>query len=415
MTSSELPSNTWSLLQKLTFRFIFTYILLYIFLMFAVVFLESPLKWFAENILHWGSNLNVRSTGSGDQTYNYVLIAFNLFLVLIIVPIWSYFDRNRNSYSTLMHWFFLFIRIVLFLAMFLYGPVKLFKGQFPDHSLIRLLQPVGEMSPMGLAWTFMGHSFMYNIFIGFAEVLGALLILYRRTVTLGSLVIIGVMSNVAMMSFTYDIPVKLFSIHLLLMATVLLSADLKRVIKFFWKNEATKSVNYYNYTDSPSLRKIGSVLKSAVIFIVLAATLIQVFVQFKIQDQLKERSEFYGIWEVQSFESNGMVLPPLTTDSFRWDYFIVDKKKKVIIKSMTGRRKLLNFELKPEDQKIIFAYNIEMEKYPFSYAFNDSASLSMSGVLEGDSLSIQLRRKPLSDFQLINRGFRWVNEFPYNR
>ncbi|MFY0684300.1 MAG: hypothetical protein JXR20_07100 [Balneola sp.] len=415
MTSSELPNNNWSLTQKLTFRFIFTYILLYILLMFAAVFLESPLIWFAENILHWGSHLKVQSTGSGDQTYNYVLIGFNLFLVLIIVPIWSYFDRRRNSYSTLLQWFLLFIRSVLFVAMFLYGSVKLIKGQFPDPSLYRLLQPIGELSPMGLAWTFMGYSFIYNIFIGFAEVLGALLLMFRKTVTLGSLVIIGVMSNVAIMNFTYDIPVKLFSLHLLLMATILLSADLNRLIKFFIRNKATESVDYYVFFKNLTLRKLGSALRGFVVFVVLFATTIQIFVQFNAHDQLKEKSEFYGIWEVEKFESNGAVLPPLTTDYYRWEYFIVDSKRIAIVKTMTGNIKSLNFDLVPDQNKITFSYNIKSTSYPFTYAFTNSSSLMMNGVLQGDTLTIQLNRKPLSDFHLINRKFRWISERPFNR
>ena len=66
-----------------------------------------------------------------------------------------------------VYWFQVILRVFLFLAMTLYGLAKIFKGQFPDPSLEQLLQPVGEMSPMGLAWTFMGHSVaMAVVFVG---------------------------------------------------------------------------------------------------------------------------------------------------------------------------------------------------------------------------------------------------------
>ncbi|MEP0005255.1 MAG: hypothetical protein ABJ387_09405 [Balneola sp.] len=414
MTSPQPKATNWSITQKLIFRIIFSYIVLYVVLMFAVVFLETPLKWFAQNIIHWGQDLQVRSTGSGDQTYNFVLISFNLFLVLIIVPIWSFFDRKRDSYSTLLHWLFLFLRIVLFCAMLLYGSVKLVKGQFPDHSLYRLLQPLGEMSPMGLAWTFMGHSFMYNLFIGFAEVLGGLLMLYRKTVTLGSLVIIGVMSNVAMMNMTYDIPVKLFSFHLLLMAFVLLSKDFNRLVNFFLKNETAQPVQFYTYFKNSGIRKFGSVIRGLIAFIVLATTLIQIFLQFNIHDQLKEKSEFYGIWKVETFTDNGVGRPPLTTDTFRWEYLIIDQKKKAIVKKMDGSRMGYDFALDTTHQKIDFMSL--SGSYKFNYSMkNDSNYLKLNSLQNVDSLSITLRRKPLSDFRLINHEFRWVNEFPFNR
>lgn len=413
MTSPQPKATNWSITQKLIFRAIFSYLVLYIVLMFTVVFLETPLKWFAQNIIHWGQDLQVRSTGSGDQTYNFVLISFNLFLVLIIVPIWSFFDRKRDSYSTLLHWLFLFLRIVLFCAMLLYGSVKLVKGQFPDHSLYRLLQPLGEMSPMGLAWTFMGHSFMYNLFIGFAEVLGGLLMLYRKTVTIGSLVIIGVMSNVAMMNFTYDIPVKLFSLHLLLMASILLSKDFNRLLNFFLKNEATPPAQFYTYFKNSGIRKFGSVIRSIIVFLVFAATLIQIFLQFNIHDQLKEKSEFYGIWKVETFSNNGVDLPPLTTDTFRWEYLIIDQKKKAIVKKMDGSRMEYDFVLDSVNQKIDL--NRLSGSYQLSYSFRDSNYLELNSLQNIDSISVTLRRKPLSDFRLINQEFRWVNEFPFNR
>ena len=46
-----------------------------------------------------------------------------------------------------------------------------------DRSLRR---PIGDMSPMGLLWTFMGHSQPYTKLAGGAEVLGAVLLLSRR-------------------------------------------------------------------------------------------------------------------------------------------------------------------------------------------------------------------------------------------
>ncbi len=62
------------------------------------------------------------------------------------------------------------------------------------------------------------------------------LLFYRKTITIGSMVVVGVMINVVMMNFSYDIPVKLFSVHLVLMAFILLLADGRRVIGFFFRN-----------------------------------------------------------------------------------------------------------------------------------------------------------------------------------
>ncbi|HVS63755.1 MAG TPA: hypothetical protein VMT85_09690 [Thermoanaerobaculia bacterium] len=83
--------------------------------------------------------------------------------------------------------------------------------------LERLSQTIGESSPMGLLWNMMGYSRLYNLFSGGVDVLGGVLLLFRRTATLGALVAIGAMANVVLLNFAYDVPVKLYSMHLLLM------------------------------------------------------------------------------------------------------------------------------------------------------------------------------------------------------
>src|SRR5947199_1204250 len=105
--------------------------------------------------------------------------------------------------------------------MLSFGAYKVIKSQFPAPSLDRLLEPYGDSSPMGLLWTFMGASKAYTIFGGFAEMLGGALLTVRRTTLLGALVCIGVITNIVMLNFSYDVPVKLYSTHLLLMAIFL--------------------------------------------------------------------------------------------------------------------------------------------------------------------------------------------------
>ena len=71
---------------------------------------------------------------------------------------------------------------------------------------------------MGLLWTFMGASESYTIFSGISEMAGGLLVTARRTTLLGALVCIGVLGNIVMLNFSYDVPVKLLSCHLFAMA-----------------------------------------------------------------------------------------------------------------------------------------------------------------------------------------------------
>ena len=69
MIFSQESMEPWKFVNKLTFRFLFAYLVLYILLLPLSLFLETPLRWFAENILHWGSDFKMQSTGSGDRAF----------------------------------------------------------------------------------------------------------------------------------------------------------------------------------------------------------------------------------------------------------------------------------------------------------------------------------------------------------
>lgn len=90
-------------------------------------------------------------------------------------------------------------RWYVFVFLNVYGLGKIVGGQFyrrgrlPDDVANTLL---GEAGAYELAWTFMGYSFVYILFIGLVEVLGAWLLLWERTKLLGVAVLLPVMVNI---------------------------------------------------------------------------------------------------------------------------------------------------------------------------------------------------------------------------
>ncbi len=410
MNSNQIQSKNWSITSKIAFRFFFSYFILFILLLFLALFIETPLRWFADVILNWGADFKLESTGSGDRSFDYVRFALNLILAFIVSIIWSFLDKKRTSYTTLFYWLQSILRLFLCVAMLLYGFAKVFKGQFADPSLELLLQTVGEMSPMGLAWTFMGHSLVYNIFIGSLEILGGLLLLNRKTSILGSFLIVGIMVNVAIMNLTYDIPVKLFSIHLVLMASILLFANGKRILSFFLKNETIEKAQYVNYIKNKSLIKIIHFFKKAAIIIIPIIVILQCFVNFKATEQLRSKSKLRGIWKTEFFVVDKDTIAPLTTDSNRWKYFIIDYKEKAIIKKMNDSIERFSFKERTETKEIVFKNSTETSPQRFTYSILNSNELK----LNGKGISISLKKVPTSKFRLLNRKFHWVNETTYN-
>ena len=102
---------------------------------------------------------------------------------LLGTAIWSVIDRRRNNYQRLLYWFTVVVRYYLAFMLINYGSIKVFKAQFAAPNVYRLSETYGQSSPMGLAWTFLGFSKGFNYFMGFAEVIGGLLLLIRKTKT----------------------------------------------------------------------------------------------------------------------------------------------------------------------------------------------------------------------------------------
>ena len=54
---------------------------------------------------------------------------------------------------------------------------------------------MASAGPFELAWTFMGYSFAYILFIGLVEIIGAWMLLWERTKLLGTAILLPVMVN----------------------------------------------------------------------------------------------------------------------------------------------------------------------------------------------------------------------------
>ncbi len=55
------------------------------------------------------------------------------------------------------------------------------------------------------------------------------------------------------------------------------------------------------------------------------------------------------------------------------------------------------------------------KKNTFTYTRPDNQHVILQGTLFGDPLAVKLKRIDPSKFLLVNRGFHWINERPFNR
>ena len=413
---SQAYRDTWSSRNKLIFRFVFCYFLLYMSLMFGSGFLEIPIRWIGRYIFHIPYDYEVSGFGSGDNTYSYLSLFLNVIIAVVLTGIWTILDRQRKEYNTPFYWFLVALRFFIFSAMLVYGFVKVFQIQFQPPSLSRLLQPLGEFSPMGLAWTYMGYSKGFGMFAGLMEILGGILLVYRSTATLGAFIVIGVMTQVAMMNLMFDIPVKLFSIHIVFMALIIFLTDTQRFLNVFIKNKPTQSYAFFHPMTSRSYHKVINILKKIGLALLLIAGCILGYLGELNMSDINHRPALYGIWETEQIIKNGDTMPPLLSDKHRWRYLIIERKGSVIVKTMNDELLRYKSSIDTSDFSIeLIGSKKATDSFKLKYDRLQHSILHLHGSHKQEELSMLFRKKDIDSFTLINTGFRWINERPFNK
>jgi hypothetical protein len=417
----------WSLAQRILFRFSFLYFLLYLlpFPLDVIPYLQvvgQPYHQLWTALVPrvakglFSLDIAVFPNGSGDTTYNYVQVFCYLLVALVGTAIWSFLDRERPNYVRLHSWLRVYVRFALSTVMISYGSVKVIKSQFPDPGIDRLLQPFGDASPMGLLWTLMGTSLLYNIFSGACEMVGGLLLLARRTTLFGALFSIGVLLNVVLLNLSYDVPVKLYSLHLLVMAIFLAAPDLRRLADFFLFHRPIEPAALVHLFERTWLRRGGVVLRTIFVLGFAGLSLYTAQARRSLFGDLAPQPPLYGIWTVDDLEVAGKVRPLSLDDDTRWRRLIVSGPGQASIQLMNNARLRYNLTLDKAKGTLEFAKRQDpRQKFTLAYKQPGPGLLTLEGTtLEHEPIKAHLHWTKTPSFPLMNRGFHWINEYPYN-
>lgn len=429
--SSQAPR--WNLASRIAFRFCFVY-----FTLFCVTnqvlssLLPNPLFdipdpsgfgpvrvtvfWAAAHLFHAKLPLVYSGSGSGDKTFDWVLVFCLLVTAAAAAGVWSALDRRRETYATMYKWFRLFMRFALASQLLVYGMDKAIPLQMPFPYLTRLLEPYGNFSPMGVLWSSIGASPGYEIFTGCAEMLGGILLFFPRTTMLGALIGLADMTEVFMLNMTYDVPVKLFSFHLVLMSLFLLAPELRRLANFVFGTGAVGPSTQPPLFQSRRANRIALAAQ-----IVFGAWLVGMgayggWTAWHTFGGGRTKSLLYGIWNVDELSIDGQVHSPLLTDSDRWRRVVFDFPQSVAFQRMDDSLASFGASIDAHNKTIALTKAKDKNwkaKLTFERQANDRATID--GEMDSHQVHMQLQLVNRSKFLLVSRGFHWIQEYPFNR
>lgn len=438
-----------SVFHRLAFRFTVAYWGVYFFTwwMFLLSFTEAEfikdymiarhgiVNWFGWNLFQ--KDFYPFGSGSGDTLYDYIELLSILIFAGAITLFWSCIDWRKTDHAWLKDVFGSFLRYSLAFILLSYGLAKLNPetSQFQVPSFDRLAVSLGDYSPMGLLWTFMGASQPYTIFAGAGEVVAALLLIFRRTAILGAFVAIGVMANVVMLNFCYDVPVKIFSSHLLIAGCLVLLPDMRWIANAFL---------FHRSADRNELTPAYANAKSIWYFRGLQALIIVLGIIYPTWDTVNgwiesRNPDCFGEYFVEEFRSPYVVAEGDETDSAA-----ASGKRDAPLKKITLRRWPMPMDDEQEEgftDMISVKSEDASESYEATVSFDpenlrlkvtdfqgrrqilpqdiqvsviDDDHIELTGKLDEGEWYVKLARRK-EDFQLMSRGFHWVSQRPYNR
>jgi len=421
----------WNTITRIAFRFCFTYFGLFCLCtqilggLFPITKdgipdlgtlwpMRQMVFWTAGHIFHITKTLVYRDSGSGDKAFDWVSSFCMMVVALLATGLWSVLDRRRGYYVTLYKWFRLFIRFALASEMILYGMAKVIPLQMPFPSLTRFLEPFGSFSMMGVLWSAIGSSPAYEVFTGCAETLGGLLLIFPRTTKLGALICLADLTQVLMLNMTYDVPVKLFSFHLLLMAMFLLAPEFRRLADFFFWNRPVGPSNEMQLFGTSRANRIALAMQIILGIWLVGMNAYGSWDGWHTYGGGRPKSPLYGIWNVDQLSIDGQLRSPLLNDYDRWRRAIFDAPNRMAFQRMDDSYARFGAEI---NGNTLALSKDDDKNWKASFYCQRVAQdqMTMDGNMDGHRIHAQLQLVDLNKFLLVSRGFHWIQEYPFNR
>lgn len=387
----------WSLATRIAFRFLFSYYVLTSLvplLVYRSDFLGEKHAEFWDAVVLLADEavfqVPYELFNPFNGSYSWVRFLCTLAFAGVIAAVWSVLDRNRLQYERLHPWLRLALRYMLAFAMIRYGTIKVIPSQMIAPPPLPLLQnPIGDLLPNYLLWWTVGASPAFETASGLAELAGGALLLLPRTTLLGALISAANMLLVFLMNMCYDVPVKLYSLQLFVMAVVLVAPDLPRLADVFFRNRRAEPSRIAPLFRNRWLNAVPHVLLLLYGLVAIKSGLELASQRYEMMNP--PRSPLYGVWSVEGFVRDGREVP-LHTEPDRWRLVQFRTPGSLQVEQMAGARKQYPLGLDMEKKTMTLG---PPPVGSLTFRRPEKDVLLLDGVLEGRRVRAKLRKMPL--------------------
>lgn len=224
------------------------------------------------------------------------------------------------------------------------------------------------------------------------------------------------MAQVFVLNMTYDVPVKLFSFQLILISLFLLAPAASRLVDFFLLNRPVSPLKQFPLFHTRRANRIALFAQLAVVAYQIVLSIYQDKQSWKEYSGGAPKSELYGIWNVNELTVDGQPRPPLVTDTSRWRRLVFQFPQAAAAQTMDDKFQSYAATI-DKDHGALTLTDTKTKDLAAKLSFQRPTpnQLVLDGILGGHTAHMNLQLVDHQKFLLLNRGFRWVQEYPFNR
>jgi len=374
---SSLNNNNspkWEGYEKILFRFFAIYFLLQV----------LPLDWkFYGNLfrINWADlrfsdifyisryTPQFISGGSTPGAWGLSTLADWVLLAVIAVVgtfVWTARDKNAQNYNSLYYWVRVILRYRLAIGIIAYGFIKFFPLQAPYPSISNLNTAYGDFNRWKLFSLSLGIVPGYESFLGLVEIIAGLLLLFRRTATLGAFAVVVFTGNVFFSNLAYEGGETIYSLYLITIALFLLAFDALRLYKLVALRQPTAANTFKVQLQKGLPANARLALKTLFIFFFVVLYGYKTYAAYH-----KDIYQFpktaglpgaAGLYNVSQYRVNSQEIPYDEYHPNRWQDVVFEKWGTISIGS--------NEQVVPDTASTEEVYNTDNQR---NYEFNGSA------------------------------------------
>ncbi len=127
------------------------------------------------------------------------------------------------------------------------------------------------------------------------------------------------------------------------------------------------------------------------------------------------RPPLYGIWEIDKMTIAGVERPPLVTDADRWRRMVIQRPGKVTFWRMDDTGDAQDAKVDVDARTITLTRPGSIFTSRFAFEQPDAEHLVLDGEFDGRQIRLETHLFDTQRFLLVNRGFHWIQELPFNQ